>query len=59
MSIRIRPKCLENNIQLKKNAQMTLDTMLRSPYWTEQQKTIRRNNFISTGDFNKKPKVIK
>jgi len=59
MSTRIRPKCLENNIQLKKNAQMTLDTMLRSPYWTEKQKDIRRVNFISTGDFNKKPKVIK
>ena len=54
-----RPKCLENNIQLKKNAQMTLDAMLRSPYWTETEKIIRRNNFISTGDFNKKPKVIK
>lgn len=59
MSIRIRPKCLENNIQLKKNAQMTLDAMLRSPYWTEKEKIIRRNNFISTGDFNKRPKVIK
>ena len=52
-----RPKCLENNIQLKKNAQLSLDAMLRSPYWTEQQKTLRRNNFILTGDFNKRPKV--
>jgi len=59
MSIRIRPKCLENNIRLKKNAQLSLDAMLRSPYWSEPQKAIRRNNFISTGDFNKKPKVIK
>lgn len=59
MSTRIRPKCLENNIQLKRNAQMTLNAMLRSPYWTEKQKGIRRVNFISTGDFNKRPKVIK
>jgi|TARA_R100000030_G_scaffold49319_1_gene37256 hypothetical protein len=55
----MRPRCLKNNIQLKKNAQLTLDAMLRSPYWSDKEKSIRRNNFISTGDFNKKPKVIK
>jgi len=59
MSRSMRPRCLKNNIQLKKNAQLTLDAMLRSPYWSDKEKSIRRNNFISTGDFNKKPKVIK
>ena len=52
-----RPKCLKNNIQLKKNAQLSLDAMLRSPYWTPRQKSIRMMNFIIRGDFNKNEKV--
>jgi hypothetical protein len=54
-----RPKCLQNNIQLKKNAQLSLDSMLRSPYWTPKQKRIRMLNFIIRGDFNKNEKVRK
>lgn len=52
-----RPKCLKNNIQLKKNAQLSLDAMLRSPYWSDDQKSIRKENFIIRGDFNKNKKV--
>lgn len=52
-----RPKCLQNNIRLKKNAQLSLDAMLRSPYWSDEQKSIRMLNFIIRGDFNKNEKV--
>lgn len=52
-----RPKCLKNNPQLKKNAQLSLDSMLRSPYWTPKEKRIRMLNFIIRGDFNKNEKV--